>query len=90
MLILSTCKLHNFCIDEREASGLPAYPNGDPAPSHCLIGPDGLFLNREIWTTLFQRQSEVDNRSVRDRIADLMQEFNLTRPAHNRMRNARR
>jgi hypothetical protein len=89
-LILATCKLHNFCIDEREACGLPAYPNGDPAPDHCRVGVDGLFIQRDVWRTLFQRQSRTDNRTVRDRVADLIQEFNLARPAHNRMRNSRR
>jgi hypothetical protein len=45
-LILATCKLHNFCIDEREACRLPAYPNGDPAPDHCRVGTAGLCAGR--------------------------------------------
>ncbi len=89
-LILATCKLHNFCIDEREACGLPAYPNGDPVPDHCRVGVDGLFIEHDVWRTLYQRQSQTDDRTVRDRIADLIQEFNLARPAHNRMGNSRR
>jgi hypothetical protein len=77
-LILATCKLHNFCIDEREDRGLPAYPNGDPSPDHCRVGSNGLFLQRDIWRTLFRRQSRTDNRTVRNHMADQIQEFNLT------------
>jgi hypothetical protein len=47
-LILATCKLHNFCIDEREACELPAYPNGDSTPAHCTVGHDGIFLQHDV------------------------------------------
>jgi hypothetical protein len=64
-LILSTCKLHNFCIDKRDACGLPAYPNGDPAPAHRTVGHDGFFLQHDVWKTLFHRQSQTDDRTVK-------------------------
>jgi hypothetical protein len=83
-------KLHNFCINEREADGLPSYPNGNPAPRHVRRASDGRFLDKARWSTLFQTQSETDDRGVRDRMADGMEALDLRRPAHNLQRNANR
>jgi hypothetical protein len=77
-------------IDEREAAGVPAYPDGNPAPPHVQVGTDGRFLDQARWHTLFQTQGDADDRGVRDRVADMMQDLNLHRPAHNLQRNANR
>jgi hypothetical protein len=89
-LILATMKLHNYCIDEREAAGVPAYPDGNTAPPHVRVGTDGRFLDQARWHTLFQTQGDADDRGVRDHVADMMQDLNLHRPAHNLQRNANR
>ncbi len=89
-LILATMKLHNYCIDEREANGLPNYPNGTPAPPHVRYRSDGRFLDKARWKTLFQTQGDDDDRGVRDRVADGMEDLDLSRPAHNLQRNANR
>jgi DNA-directed RNA polymerase specialized sigma24 family protein len=89
-LILAVCKLHNFCIDEKEEPAVPAYPDGVEAPGHSRSNSTGTFVTNRIWRTVFNVQSKVHDITVRDWIADLIQEFGLSRPASNRCRNATR
>jgi hypothetical protein len=81
-LVLCLCKLHNFCIDEKEprvgAGNLTT--EGLEVPSHAQVGDDGQLVLGSDWATTFQFQPSVDESDLRDQLKNHVRNDNLRRP----------
>jgi hypothetical protein len=84
-LIKCLCKLHNFCIDEKESPPFVTGPGGSSATPLAETRIEEEFQtrvlkNRAEWTTNYQFQRAVEGPSLRDTIADLIQDKGCVRP----------
>jgi hypothetical protein len=93
-LIKCLCKLHNFCIDEKEARPAASGPCGT-APPTAMVTAETEFNTqvmemRSEWLPEYQFQRTVEGPCLRNNLADMITEMNYVRPSRNLERNADR
>jgi hypothetical protein len=92
-LIKCLFKLHNFCIDEKEAQPCMHGPGGDSLAPRMIVHPEFggfVFENQSEWISRYQFQRHVSGGTLRDFIADNILEQNCVRPRNNLDRNVGR
>ena len=93
-LIKCLCKLHNFCIDEKERAPPLSAPPGTPPPTAETHTEREFNTNvikeRSEWLTVYQFQRQVEGPCLRNNLADMIREKNYVRPRWNLERNADR
>jgi hypothetical protein len=91
-LIMCLCKLHNYCIDEKEKCPPVSGPAGIPTSTANVYTEDEfnseVIMNRSEWMTEYQFTREVAGGSLRNTLADRIHEKNFCRPGLNLERNA--
>ena len=93
-LIKCLCKLHNFCIEEKERAPPLSGPPGTPPPmaeTHAETEFNtNVIRERSEWLTEYQFQRQVDGPCLRNNLADTILEKIFVRPRWNLERNAHR
>ena len=93
-LIMCLCKLHNYCIDEKEILPSVFGPAGIPLSMGAVHTEEEfnseVIQNLSEWLTEFQFTREVMGPCLRNNLADMILEKNCVRPSWNLERNAQR
>jgi hypothetical protein len=94
IIIKCLCKLHNFCIDEKERQPPLSGPDGIPPPRATIhteteLNTDVIEHHSE-WVTEYQFQRQVQGPCLQNSMADMIYEQNYGRPRWRLERNAHR
>lgn len=95
-LVLCLAKLHNFCIDMKDAQPPVCAPSGIERPDAARLRMESRHGKRVLrgrathFRTEYTLQRSVMGSDLRDQLADYILEKNYRRPLHNRVRNAGR
>ena len=93
-LIMCLCKLHNFCIDEKEISPSVFGPAGIPLSMGVVHQEEEfnteVLQNRAEWLTEFRFTRQVMGPCLQNNLSDMILEKNYVRPSWNLERNAQR
>ena len=91
-IISAVCKLHNYCIDEKEGQPMSTGPGGSTIPARAAIMEDPRYgervlADRSEWVTNYQFQRRVDGPNLRRQLVQRVADRGFLRPHSNLVRN---